>query len=163
LSDLAPGDVDDLVARLAEERTLPFRLTQTEYMPRRRKIEQRVRHEFVEKGGRPTRSNPHYMILGRSPYWEKVEPNVVVVPLSNFPPDVISFTYTDSYYTFSDATLRGRPIPPRPHRRTVYRLCELDDVVREFGMPPGYVNADEEFDVYIEAQIWDDQPLQEYL
>jgi hypothetical protein len=103
------------------------------------------------------------MILGRSPYWEKMEPNVVVVPLADFPPDIISFTYTDSFYAFSDATLRGRPIPLKPHRRTVYRLAELDYVVREFGMPPGYANPNEEFDVYIEAQIWDDQPLQEFL
>lgn len=163
LSDLAPGDADDLVARLTEERSLPFRLTHAEYMPRRRQIEQQIRHAFVEKGGRPTRGNPHYMILGRSPYWEKMEPNVVVVPLAHFPSDIISFTYTDSFYTFSEATLRGRPIPLKPHRRTVYRLHELDEVVREFGMPPGYADVNEEFDVYIEAQIWDDQPLQESL
>jgi hypothetical protein len=42
-------------------------------------------------------------------------------------------------------------------------LHELDEVVREFGMPPGYANVNEEFDVYIEAQVWDDQPLQGFL
>ena len=163
LSDLSPAEVDELVGQLAEQRSLPFRLKQTQYMPYRRKVEQQVRLAFIQKGGRPTRENPHYMILGRSPHWEELEPHVVVVPLTKFSSDKISFTYTDSFYTFSDSTLHGRSIPKTPHHRTVYRMGDIHDVVRQYGMPPGYTDPNEEFDVYIEAQIWDDVPLQNYL
>jgi hypothetical protein len=50
---------------------------------------------------------------------------------------------------------------PAPHRRTVYQLDELDDALREHGWPPGYADPQEEFDVYVEAQVWDDAPLRE--
>jgi hypothetical protein len=103
------------------------------------------------------------MILGRSALWEEKEPNAVAVPLRVFSCDIISFTYSDSFYTFSDKTLHGTLIPSALHRGRVYRLDELTDAVREFGMPPGYTNPTEEFDAYIEAQIWDDRPLWRYV
>ena len=103
------------------------------------------------------------MILGDSPLWERRSQNSVQIPLSSFNTDVVSFTYSDSYYAFAGTTLRGIPIPEAPHRAKLFVKDELSDIVKEFGLPPGYTDPDEQFDVYVEAQIWDDSPLAEYL
>lgn len=163
LSELSPADAAPLLFSLAGKRRLPYRLRHPEYLRRRRAIEQRMRRAFVEKGGQPRRQHPHYMILGRSTHWEILEPNVVTVPLAALKNDAVSFTYTDSFYTYSATTLRGIPIPAQPHRGKVYCLDELDELVAAFGLPPGYDDPDERFDLYIEAQIWDDAPLDRIL
>jgi hypothetical protein len=163
LSDLSPADATLEIAELAKERALPFRLRQAEYLPRRRAIESEMRRAFLAKGGQPKRENPHYLVLGQSRHWEKMVANSVCIPLAEIGADVVSFTFTDSFYTYSERTLHGRVIPPAPHRRIVFTLHELEDAIHQFGMPRGYSDPSEEFDVYIEAQLWTDGPLRELL
>ena len=159
LSELDDDAVAETIAGISGVRELPFRLTHPEYLPRRRVIEQQMRSAFAQKGGSPRLVHPHYLILGRSPHWEAIGCKSLSIPLAHFDPDVISLTYTDSVYTFSPITLRGIEIPDRPHRRTVYRVEELESIVARFGLPPGYTNPDELFDTYIEAQVWDEDCL----
>ena len=118
---------------------------------------------FVMRGGKPIRQSPLYFVFGDSPHWERLSDNALRVPLSSFHPDIISFTFSDSFYTFSDTTLRGIPIPATPHRCTVYMKQELFRIIDELGLPRGYSNPDEEFELYIEAQVWDDSPLQHHM
>ncbi len=151
-----------MIAELAKTRTLPFRLSCAEYLPRRRAIEAQMRAAFVAKGGRVALEHPHYLILGRSTHWEQQGARSLTIPLAHFDPDVVSITYTDSYYTFFPTTLRGIPIPVKPHRGMVYRLDDLGILVQEFGLPAGYSNPEEHFDVYIEAQVWDEDVVQPF-
>lgn len=163
LSDLPAEGVNEVVAKLATTREIPFRLTQADYMRDRRAIEQRMRETLQAKGGKPQRKSPHYFVLGRSHIWGKMEPKVLEIPRAECSAEWTSFTYTDSYYTFQTQTLRGIRIPAQPHRGQLYRLDELHRVIDEFGLPPGYADHTEEFDVYIEVQIWSDHPLQHIL
>jgi hypothetical protein len=52
----------------------------------------------------------------------------------------------------------------KPYRGQVYRLEELPALVHQFGIPQLW-NPEGKLgpDRYIEAQIWDDAPLQAYL
>jgi hypothetical protein len=86
-------------------------------------------------------------------------PEVVELPLSALPADLLSFTYCDSFYTFSATTLRGVAIPHAAHRSTLYRLEDLAAAVARFGLPAGYRDPEDQLDVYIEAQVWDDAVL----
>jgi hypothetical protein len=51
----------------------------------------------------------------------------------------------------------------KPYRGQVYTLDELE-LIRLYGLPQDW-NPDGEFgpDRYIEAQVWDDTPIRQYL
>jgi hypothetical protein len=93
----------------------------------------------------------------------------VVVPLSELPTDVTSFTYPDSFTALGT----WPPVRPegwqRPYHDQVFRIEQLREVVNEYGLPvdeadkeyEGYENRP--FEKYIEVQLWSDDPIQDIL
>jgi len=165
LSDLANEQVARVLEEIADRRLLEFRLTREEYLPRRREIESQMRARFVELGGGPVRRSPHYAILGTfSLYEDDPEWRSVSAPLNTVAAGVLSFTFTDSFFTFSERNLHGVVIPPRPYHGRVYLLDDLPELAQEYGLPGERWRHEEDrrFDVYIEAQIWDDGPLRAF-
>lgn len=79
------------------------------------------------------------------------------IPIRSFAPEVISFTYGD---TFPALRLHDG----RPYRGQVYILAELPGLIQQYGFPQDW-NRDGQYgpERYIEAQVWDDGPLQPYL
>ena len=166
LSHLPFVAVSKVLADISSTRRLDFRLTREEYIPRRNQIERQMRALFIEKGGQPILQAPHYAVLGTfSLYEEDVAYRTVTIPITTLATHTVSFTFTDSYFAFSDANLRGVRIPPRPYHRQVFRLDELPGLVAEYGLPGERWRTEDQrrFDVYIEAQIWDVEPLRPYL
>jgi hypothetical protein len=162
LSELSDNEVADVLAQLEGYGPLEYRLTRSEYLPKRRAIESQMRAAFIAKGGRPVRADPHYFILGTfSLYEDDADMQSVAVSLADVSPDVLSFTYTDSFFSYSDHNLRGVAIPPRPYHEQVFTLTELPALVTEHGLPGERwrTDPDHRFDVYIEAQLWDDGPV----
>jgi hypothetical protein len=165
LSELDDATVAQVLDEVSRKQELEFRLTREEYLPRRREIEAEMRHQFITLGGAPLRASPHYAILGTfslyegAPAWRSVS-----AALSRIDSEALSFTFTDSYFNFSDANLRGIPIPPRPYHRRVYRLEDLPALIGKFGLPGERWRSEPDriFDVYIEAQIWDDRALEAF-
>jgi hypothetical protein len=164
LTELPPETMDRVLTRLAETRDLPRRLRSSFYFEERHRIEETMFRQFVAKGGRPERREPHYAILGESEIWAGIEPRSIRLPLAVIPTDVISFTWTDSWAAYVDHDLRGNPIPRKPAYGMVYRLEELARLFEEFGWPGERWKTDAEWqhDVYVEAQIWSDDPLRSY-
>jgi len=129
------------------------------YLSARVEHEELLRSMFIKVGGKPIRKNPIYMILGKSPtgphdlnndYEEKIE-----LPLEIFKSNVISFTYPDSMYKIPlnelDKVYLERNDSPR-----IYRLEELKDVIKTFEVY-------EHNNHYIEAQIWDYKPIEDFI
>ncbi len=143
------------------------RLMVPNYYAMRRRCEAIMYDQFVKKDGKPTRRNPHYLIMGESDLWSCQESKSVRIPLLAIPSDVVSFTYTDSWYSYIDKDLNGNPVPRKPQYEMVYRLEELDDLFAEYGWPgqrwkrwrkePQF-----KYDYYVEAQVWVDEPLRPY-
>jgi hypothetical protein len=78
------------------------------------------------------------------------------MPIARFRAEALSFTYGD---TFPAMRLRDG----KPFRGQVYTLAELPDLLQEHGLPQernpeGRLGPER----YIEAQIWDDEPISEY-
>lgn len=168
LTDLGEQEVDRFLQQLESTRDLPRRLTRDYrelYLRERRRFEHLMHEQFHAKGGRPVRERPHYLILGESDIWAKLEPQSLRIPLSHVPSEVLSFTATDSWNSYVDGTLTGRPIPRKPHYKMVYRLEELSGLIEEFGWPGERWKSEPEWehDIYIEAQVWDGALLQEFL
>lgn len=132
---------------------------QADYLTVRAEVEARVRRLFIDKGGQPTRTYPHSMVLGRSA-WIKgwyVEGCELCLPLGRFPPPIVSFTYGDIFPAM-------RYQDGKPYRGQVYRLDELPALIEQYGLPQEW-NAAGRLgpERYIEAQVWDDAPLLAYL
>ena len=159
--DLAPGDRVQAVLRMRKERTVRRRLMIPKHYINRQRCESTMYQQFIDKGGKPTRPHPHYLILGESDLWVEQESQSLRIPLSDIPTDVISFTYTDSWYAYIDQDLNGNPVPRKPQYEMLYRLEELDDLFEKYGWPGDRWREDPEykFDYYVEAQVWSDEPL----
>lgn len=130
-----------------------------DYLTIRRELEALVRARFIEKGGQPLRTHPHYMILGECDWvkgWYK-EGCEIHIPLDTVSADCVSFTYGDTFPAM-------RYPDGKPYRRQVYTLAELPELVERYGLPQN-CNPDGSKgpDRYIEAQIWNDTPLSLYL
>jgi hypothetical protein len=155
LSDL-PEDAAEEILECIRQQGGTFASQRTaDYLSVRRGLEAMVRQKFKEKGGAPLRQRPHYMILGACPwvkswYWEGQE---LRIPIARFPKEIVSFTYGDTFPAM-------RYTDGNPYRKQVYTLAELPDLVSRYGLPQDW-NPDGKFgpDRYIEAQVWDDQPL----
>lgn len=92
------------------------------------------------------RTAPHYLVIGECPFlasWYH-DPAVFRLPLNSVDPSVISFTYGDSFPTFSD-----RVQDRREYRRRIYTLPEILHLIEQYGLPqephffgqPAYVEA----------------------
>jgi hypothetical protein len=124
-----------------------------------------MRQRFLEKGGQPERSHPHYFVLGAFSLWETDGSLKVQIPLSSVPDALLSFTLTDSFFNYRATNLRGVPIPGRPYHGELFTRRELSEAIREHGLPGDAWRTDPArlFDVYVEAQLWGDGPIEPFL
>ncbi len=174
LSDAAEDELPAIFEGLSARRLSGSkRVFGRRYMPFRRQTETKLRRLFVAAGGRPEREAPHYFIFGSSSWFANLYPETksVRLLLSALNPDTTSFTYPDSAVSMRLGPDFGLPVDPvRPYHEKVFRLGELERVVKKFGLPKD--NADEdtyadyhlrEFERYIEVQVWSDAPVAAWL
>ena len=158
LSHLPLPEAEHILAQIRQQGGVFASQRADDYLLIRCQLEERVRRLFVEKGGRPRLTRPHYMILGICP-WLKgwyIEGCEVCIPLSCFSPDIVSFTYGDTFPAM-------RYADGKPYRGQVYVLDELADLIRRHGLPQVWnIDGKGGPDRYIEAQIWDEAPLRPF-
>jgi hypothetical protein len=161
LSALPPEELAPVLAELARNEPLPFRLSHPEYLPERLRIESLMRSQFEEKGGRAELEHPHYFVLGTFAPWEADGSRKVELSLASVLPHWLSFTMTDSFFNYRAENLRGVPIPERPYHGQLFTLGELPKQIGLHGLPGDAWHDDPRriFDVCIEAQIWSDGPV----
>lgn len=132
------------------------------YMFYRRLIENRVRSMFVEKGGKPTRQTPHYMIIGKCDFcktWYKCA-DYIKVPIKEFDMNTVSFTYGDTFPTF-DPTHGDKS----EYRQNIYTYDEIKKIIEKYGWPQELPwNEDTPYwqPLYVEAQVWSDVTIKKY-
>ena len=165
LLDLLEPERSEVLGQIADHEPLPYRLTQPDHLPQRRRIEERMRARFIEKGGRPDRRHPRYFVLGEFSLWESDRSCKVQIPLRSVPAHSVSFTLTDSFFNYRRANLRGAVIPSRPYHDELYTLSELAQQLEIYDLPTEEWrnNRDRMFEVYVEAQLWDDEPIEHLL
>lgn len=127
-----------------------------DYLEIRRDLEQRARDMFIAKGGKPIRSVPHYMTLGKCDWirqWYR-DGQELVMDLDDFDERTISFTYGDLFPTM-------RYKDGKPYREQIYTKKEIFLLIDQYGLPQDWNSqGDKGPERYIEVQIWDDKPLQ---
>ncbi|QUL55315.1 hypothetical protein KDC22_01660 [Paenibacillus tritici] len=133
---------------------------QDTYVEYRRHCEQIIRTEFKRKGGLVKRPTPHYMVVEHSPWlstWFE-HSACIKIPIEEFERNTISFTYGDSMPTFSPKVNDGKE-----YRHTLYTYDEILTIIEKYGLPQTW-NNDGQYgpERYIEAHIWNDEPVNKY-
>ena len=159
LSDMSLDRAEQILEEIRQRSQVFASRRASDYLRVRRELEERVRSLFIAKRGKPVRARPQYMILGSCPWVQDwyVDGRELCIPLNRFDPDVVSFTYGDTFpaMRFQDG---------RPYRGQVYRIEELGDLIHRYGLPQECnPNGERGPDRYIEAQIWDNAPLRSFL
>ena len=129
------------------------------YLSYRKAHELKLRQKFIQKGRNPNRKWPIYAILGNSPSsihsLENEYQYKLIMKLKDFGLDDVSFTYPDSIYVVPLDDL-GKLNLDRNDNPIVYTINDLSSIIEIYKVY-------EHDNHYIEAQIWNDKPLEEYM
>ncbi len=154
-------------ARVLDEiRASGLRSIKPEYLPRRRQTEDWLIQERRRKLGPAKLARPIYFFLGDfADGKDASRPASLVMPLRDFPPETLTFTYPDSMASLPLATRDDHRLHRRRYHGQVFTLGEIEDVVAEFGMPGDRWKTDPamKYDKFIEVQVWDDRPIEAWL
>jgi hypothetical protein len=155
---------DEAEQILNEIRAIGKRNLKPNYLQRRLATEEWLRTERTRKLGAPLLTHPIYCFLGDFEGVDSSRPLSIQIPLKAFAREAITFTYPDSMASLPLATCEEHRDERRPYHGHVFTLDEIEDVIATFGMP-GAVQGQpsSHYDTFIEAQIWDDRPLYDYL
>jgi len=129
------------------------------YYEHRTELERLMRSLFIEKGGKPVLDFPYYMVIGESPLlatWYN-ESEYIKIPINEFDLSMLSFTYGDSFPTFSQRITDGME-----YRKKVYLYDEILMLIQKYGLPQDTWNETYESPCYVEVQIWSDIPINRY-
>jgi hypothetical protein len=141
------------------------------YLHLRKQIECQIRQAFIAKGGLPREPYPIYMAFGRTRWMRNdIDPLTlattaqVEVPLALFEECDISFTYPDSMVSFLLADQKELEYYLPDYHGKVFTLSEVRALVESSGLPGEKwgTNLPVTMPNYIEAQVWNHQPLVEY-
>lgn len=163
LSDLSDEDAKKVHDSLKEDNNIYVkRDSDGQYMFYRRMIEHRIRSMYIDKGGKPIRQTPLYMIIGECDFcnsWYK-NAEFIRVPLADIDMNTVSFTYGDSFPTF-DPTHGDTS----EYRQNVYTYDEIKTIIDKYGWPqdlPCKEDTPYWQPRYIEAQVWSDIAIKSY-
>lgn len=142
------------------------------YWEARKQVERWLYEEFIAKGGKPKETYPIYMVAGR-PQWAERRMDALTksltqeirVPFSLFGEADVSFSYPDSMVSwFLEQEKNPEHYQPGYHGK-VFTRSEIISLVSEKGFPEdGWTtNVPDHFAHYIEAQVWNREPLLAYM
>lgn len=140
------------------------------FLQKRYDRDKKLRDMFIARGGKPVRNAPVYMMLGKHDQWETAyeTPTIIKIPLEEFDPLTVSFTYGDSF-----AALNPELFGEEEYWGNVYFADEILKVIERCGMPPhveydfkrGIYPKDKHINhhlKYVEAHVWSDDVIDRY-
>lgn len=137
------------------------------YLEARIATEKWLKDEFIKKGGEPKIFFPLYMVVENATWIEEGyngQSRKIQIPISEFETKEVSFTYPDSMisYWLKD---KKQPFYQPDYHGQVFRLDEIIQIIKKYGIPVKEWKTQEarRHDIFIEAQIWNEQPVLNYL
>lgn len=131
-----------------------------DYLSGRDEVEKRLYQLFKNKGGRPEIERPVYCFLGPNPseliYRRREEYAFKFFRISDFPSNIISFTYPGSIASIQIAEQERAKEFRSSYHGQVYLKEEIHNVIARHGMPgiDFIPSGKRQYDVLVEAQIW---------
>jgi hypothetical protein len=142
------------------------------YLLARRQTEAWLREAFIARGGQPRQPYPIYMVLGRTRWLDRHgDPATLAttaeinVPIGLFSAQDISFTYPDSMITRLLAEEKNPEYYLPDFHGVLFTLPEITSIIETKGLPGVNWgnNLPPHFANYIEAQVWNQHILAEFL
>jgi hypothetical protein len=159
ICDLPRTEAESLLAEMASSGGRTFKAN---YLSRRLATEEWLRSEKSRKLGATRLARPIYFFLGDfADGRDASRPASILMPLSEFPPDVVTFTYPDSMASLAIACLDDHIADRRDYHGRVFTFQELAGAVSRHGIPGQRwkTNPTMRYDRFIEMQLWDDRPI----
>ena len=136
------------------------------YLERRLATEEWLQFEKQRKLG-PTRlPRPIYFFLGDfTDGQDASRPLSIIMPLAEFAPETVTFTYPDSMASVAIARHEGHADHRKDYHGRVFTLHEIKDVIARHGMPADRWKTDPsmQYDRFVEMQVWDARPIRRFL
>ena len=149
MSEVSQTNLPTVLSQLNESNSWGLnRFSDPEYLPTRLAVEQKIRRDFINKGGKPELDYPIYFFLGNNARFEEHKSNVGYrINLSDVPQDSVSFTYGDSLFSLCEDNRQklGHEYLSE-HCSQVYRLDELKALHLAIQDRPQKL--------HIECQLW---------
>ncbi|KAA8785053.1 hypothetical protein ABIE27_004222 [Paenibacillus sp. 4624] len=121
------------------------------YLKERKICENIMFRSLVKKGGKPEINYALYFTIGEQRVVGDLYSTHMVIPVRDFDPKTISFTYTDSFHTYSR-------IDNHPTRRKLYTIEEINHVISNYGFHSN-LNGEGSLYKFIEMQVWSLQAM----
>lgn len=177
LSDLPDDEVQKLLSQYRKEsiisgkKTVVGNVYSDDNIIIRRRQENMTRITFIEKGGKPVRRFPIYMVLVNDSSYENAflhyyhDRDYIKIPVNDFDMTSVSFTYGDQCQTVDPREFDNFDIGK--YRPPVYTFDGILEIINQRGWITyeGYDNFNFDWNRpwYIEAQVWsDDKVLNKY-
>ena len=137
------------------------------YMQDRKRTENWLHSEFISIGGRPKKTKPYYLVLGTSSYIQEgynLNCNSLKIALDSIDLSEVSFTYPDSMVSLWLKENGKKQYNSRYHGR-VFTYDDLLILFDDIRHKDNIWKEDQSraYDFFIEAQLWSDKPIKEYL
>ncbi|NEU73067.1 hypothetical protein PI95_010970 [Hassallia byssoidea VB512170] len=138
------------------------------YLEARIATEKWLKEEFINKGGEPKTSFPFYMVIENSTWIEEGyngQSKKIQISVSEFNLKEISFTYPDSMISYWLKDKKQEPFYQPDYHGQVFRLDEIVQIIKKSGIPveEWKLEKTRKYDIFIEAQIWNEQGILNYL
>lgn len=163
LSDVPADEADKILRAIKAERPhVQSAERDSEYMFRRRMYEDIIKKEFMKKGGIVERDSPHYLVVEHSPWLSTWFDNSahIKIPIEEFDLSTVSFTYGDSFPTFSPWP---RDDDWKEYRRKLYVYDEILEIIAKYDLPQKWNNDGKHGpERYVEAHVWSDKTIGKY-
>jgi len=132
------------------------------YLKQRRETESWLRHEFVQKGGQPASTYPHYFVVEQAIWIEEGydgQSNKLQFPISAFSRKHVSFTYPDSMVSYWLRSQTDKVYCHPEYHGQVFTFDEIIKILDEFGIPSEEwrTEVNRKYDLFIEAQVWNSE------
>ena len=142
-----------------------------EYLRFRREVENKIRMDFIAKGGKPKVNHPIYLIYGRTKWMDTAidqktieTTEMIQVPLSSINQVEVSFTYPDSMVSAIMETEKNPDYYEPEYHGKVFTLDEIKEIIKNKGMPgeKWQTKMPKHYAHYIEAQVWNHEIFKKY-
>lgn len=138
------------------------------YLEARIATEKWLKDEFIKKDGEPKTFFPLYMVVENATWIEEGyngQSRKIQIPVSEFEPKEVSFTYPDSMISYWLKDKKQEPFYQPDYHGQVFRLDEIIQVIKRYGIPveEWKTQSLRKHDIFIEAQIWNEQAVRNYL
>lgn len=149
ISEVSQKNLSGVLSTLNESNAWGLnRFSDPEYLPKRLQVEQKIRSEFINRGGKPELQYPIYFFLGSNARFEEHKSNIgYKINLGDLPPHALSFTYGDSMFSMCKDYRHKMGDEYKSHFCTqIYRFDELQAL---FSATETQAQK-----LHIECQLW---------